>query len=171
MSVGDNIKELRKTKHLTQKELAEKTGLSEISIRRYEKGINEPSTKTLKKIADALETPIETILSINLISIADNMKKSQEQFTNLIEEQKRILNDHSGELSLIGLLKSGGLTIKGSHNQFNEDIPEYNLKYKSENFNISEDDFKRLLNNVLDFAIKEALNSKIYDFIYDPIDE
>ncbi|NFS30503.1 helix-turn-helix transcriptional regulator [Clostridium botulinum] len=107
----------------------------------------------------------------NIQKTFERVKTNQNDMMKLIEEQKNILNDNSGILALIGLCKSFGLKIKGVPNEFNENIQDYNIKYKTENFNISEEDFQRLLKNVCDFTLKEALNSKLYDFIYNPLDE
>jgi len=52
-SIGEAIKRIRKGK-MTQKELAEKTGLAEITIRQYEHGDYEPKHENIKKIAAAL---------------------------------------------------------------------------------------------------------------------
>lgn len=62
MSVGENIKALRKNKGLSQKQLADEVELSEITIRRYEKGINDPTTEVVNKIAEALGVPVNMIL-------------------------------------------------------------------------------------------------------------
>lgn len=165
MSVGDNIRQLRKDKNLTQKQLAEKADLAEISIRRYERGTNEPSTKILKKIADALETPIETILALDLNTIASNMEKMSMQFQKVTQEHTAILNDATGQLSFLSLCKICGLKLKNIPNEFNEEVPDYNINYKTEDFNISEEDFQRFFRTVCKFIIKEGLNTRFYDFI------
>lgn len=54
MSIGQNIKRLRKRKGLSQKQLANEVGLSEITIRRYERAINNPTTEVVEKIARVL---------------------------------------------------------------------------------------------------------------------
>ncbi len=53
-NIGENIRKFRKKANLTQKELAEKCGLAEITIRQYETGKRTPKTEILAKIADAL---------------------------------------------------------------------------------------------------------------------
>ena len=53
-SIGAKIRELRKARGLTQKELGEKAGIAEPTIRRYELGKLNPKFGTVKKIADAL---------------------------------------------------------------------------------------------------------------------
>lgn len=48
------IKRARKVAKLTQVQLAEKMGCSQQEIQRWEAGKVSPTTKTLKKIAEAL---------------------------------------------------------------------------------------------------------------------
>ena len=47
---------LRKEQHMTQKELAEKTGLTQANVSNLEKGTSKPTIDSLKKIADATGT-------------------------------------------------------------------------------------------------------------------
>ena len=54
MTVGEQIKTIRKKKGLTQKQLAELTGLIEPTIRKYESGQRTPKSDNLIKIAEAL---------------------------------------------------------------------------------------------------------------------
>ena len=54
MSIAENIKRLRKEAKLTQKQLAEKTGIAVITIQNYEAGKYEPKIDALHKIAKAL---------------------------------------------------------------------------------------------------------------------
>lgn len=50
------LKELRKGKNMTQEELAEKSGVSRVTIADIERGIIRSTTiGTLKKLADALD--------------------------------------------------------------------------------------------------------------------
>lgn len=48
---GERIKKLRKTKGVTQRELAERLGISEQAISKWEKNLSNPSTKNLLQIA------------------------------------------------------------------------------------------------------------------------
>ena len=56
LEVRDSIITLRRKRHMTQKELAAKTGLTQANICRLEKGISKPSIDTLKRIAEATGT-------------------------------------------------------------------------------------------------------------------
>ena len=51
--VGSRIRELRKKKKLTQKELGEKIGVKDNTITSYEKGVNQLNQETLFKLARA----------------------------------------------------------------------------------------------------------------------
>ncbi len=61
MSVAENIKYLRKQKHMTQKQLSEKTGLAVITIQQYEAGKYSPKHDNLIKLATALECEVSDI--------------------------------------------------------------------------------------------------------------
>lgn len=52
--VGQQIRDARKEKNLTLKELGEKVGVSESVMSRYEKGKQNLTLETLQKVADAL---------------------------------------------------------------------------------------------------------------------
>lgn len=65
MTVGERIRNARKNAGLTQKQLGEKCGIAEPTIRRYELGKLNPKYETLQKIASALEIPLSQILPIN----------------------------------------------------------------------------------------------------------
>lgn len=58
MNIGETIKYWRCEKGITQKQLAEKANISEISIRKYEANDRTPKIETIKKIADALNVTI-----------------------------------------------------------------------------------------------------------------
>ena len=55
MDLGDKIKAARSTKGITQKDLAQHTGLTERTIQRIENHEVEPSLYSLNKISAALE--------------------------------------------------------------------------------------------------------------------
>lgn len=62
MGIGTRIRELRRKARLTQKELGEKIGRTESSIRKYEKGLVEIPLSVLKDIASVLSVSINEIL-------------------------------------------------------------------------------------------------------------
>lgn len=66
MDVGKKIKRFRTAQGLSQKELAQRSSMSEPAIRNYELGNRTPSDKQLEKIAGALGISIYAISDPNL---------------------------------------------------------------------------------------------------------
>lgn len=63
VTTGEKIRHLRLEQNLTQKALANKCGMYESQIRKYETGKANPKIETLQKIADALNVPINELRS------------------------------------------------------------------------------------------------------------
>lgn len=61
MTIGENIKRIRKEKHLSQRELGEKLGISQQMIGQYESNPNPPKLETVQKIAEALDVPVSEL--------------------------------------------------------------------------------------------------------------
>jgi transcriptional regulator with XRE-family HTH domain len=57
----NKMRELRKKKKLTMKELGKAVGVSESTISLYENGKHEPDLVTIKRIADILETSLDEL--------------------------------------------------------------------------------------------------------------
>lgn len=81
MSVGENIRTIRKERGLTQKALAEKTGLSVRSIQDFEYDKIVPKLETLLKLASVLQVSPKKINSavqwdeyIDTANIAEKVK-------------------------------------------------------------------------------------------------
>ncbi|MDB3696426.1 hypothetical protein C4270_04590, partial [Clostridioides difficile] len=64
MGIGENIKEFRLDKGLTQNDLAKKAGISRVALGNYEREERVPSIEILKKIAIALDTSEEIIMKL-----------------------------------------------------------------------------------------------------------
>lgn len=58
--VGQQIRNARKAKSLTLKELGERVGVSESVMSRYEKGKQNLTLETLQRVADALGVSFDT---------------------------------------------------------------------------------------------------------------
>lgn len=76
MSVADNIKYLRKKRKMTQKELAEKSGLAVITIQQYEAGKYNPKPEAVIKLCVGLDCRITDIID-------DEQKKYYRIFDNM----------------------------------------------------------------------------------------
>lgn len=62
MAVGINIKNIRLSKKITQKNLSDKTKINQSIISRYENGTIVPPIPKLEIIAQALEVDIKDLL-------------------------------------------------------------------------------------------------------------
>lgn len=60
--VGENVKELRTQRGLTQEELAERSGFTQQYVSDLERGKRNPTVVSLRELAQALDsTPVELI--------------------------------------------------------------------------------------------------------------
>ena len=77
--LGENIKTIRKSKKLTQFELAEKSNVSEDTIKSLEQGRTWCSDKTLSQITEALEIDVVKLF----MPISTSFKENKENLTIL----------------------------------------------------------------------------------------
>ena len=62
MNIGERIKHIRKESGVTQKQLAEKLGMTQAAIVQFESEKSNPKIDTLKKIANALNVSVTDFL-------------------------------------------------------------------------------------------------------------
>ena len=60
--IGDRLRDLRKRALLTQKELAEKSGVGVTTIIRIERNQVEPHGRTIRRLAEALKVAPEELV-------------------------------------------------------------------------------------------------------------
>ncbi|MFR1517294.1 MAG: helix-turn-helix domain-containing protein [Clostridia bacterium] len=78
--LSENMKAIRKSKGLSQEELAIKLNIVRQTISKWEKGLSVPDSDMLIAISEALETPVSTLLGENVIeSKADDLKAISEK--------------------------------------------------------------------------------------------
>lgn len=76
MTVGKRIKEIRTLRGWTQKTLAEKSDMAEITIRQYENDNRKPKTENLQKIALSLGVSINELLGISTETAKQSLTKT-----------------------------------------------------------------------------------------------
>lgn len=101
MAIGENIRKIRMSKGMTQKELGEKSGINPAQIRRYELGgkNSNPKLETLQKIATALEVSVADLdprIFTDISSLEKKLDDLEKQRDNFIKS-----------LSFDDFLKSG----------------------------------------------------------------
>ncbi len=78
--LNENIKAIRKSKGLSQQELAVKLNVVRQTVSKWEQGLSVPDSDMLISISEALETPVSTLLGETVIEAeVDNLKAISEK--------------------------------------------------------------------------------------------
>lgn len=59
---GDNVKKIRVEKNISQQELADIVGIHSTHVSRYERNMAQPSVEIAKKMAEALNVSVDTLI-------------------------------------------------------------------------------------------------------------
>lgn len=115
--LSENIKALRKAKGLSQEELAIKLNVVRQTVSKWEKALSVPDAGMLMKIADALDTTVNTLLGETvaepeeqetLKTIAAKLELMNEQYAKQAERRRkiwRIVFIVLGIIAVAGLVK------------------------------------------------------------------
>lgn len=164
VSIGEKIKEIRKSLNINQNELAIKSGLSKNAIWNYENGKRIPTLDTLKKIAVALDVSMFALIDdytvdrdMNIGERIRELRKSkkitQKEMSNILNINIRTYQKYESDeiaLNLDTLSKIAialGVTVSDI---LGESLPSKNLTL--ENFTTEE-----LLEEIKRRAIKYGL--------------
>lgn len=110
---GTKLKEIRKSRGLTQFELAERVGIDEKHLSRIENGKNFPFYPTLIKLLNALDLKIEDVgLDITKLEIKPNP---------LMVKAMQILNSANNDRELKTYLTALMITQKIMKNEINDE--------------------------------------------------
>lgn len=96
------LKELRKQRKLSQKEVADYLEITQVQVSKYELGKNEPDLKTLLRLAEYFNVSIDYLLGASLEDIIVLTKqdyneiktaaKILEKITNKLDNQRQTIN-------------------------------------------------------------------------------
>ena len=92
--MGNRIRELRKERHMTMKQLGEKLGLAESTVSQYETGKRSPDNETLLKLGEIFGVTVGYILGAEEkeqpTPVSESgIEESREQFMKAAEEMKK----------------------------------------------------------------------------------
>ena len=76
MTIGERIKELRKSKGMSQEDLALKLNVSRQAVQKWESDVNEPNLLTLKLLSTYLDVSIDELVTGNKPQPVNNKKGS-----------------------------------------------------------------------------------------------
>lgn len=80
----ENIKQVRKSRGLSQEELAIKLNVVRQTISKWEQGLSVPDSEMLVSISEVLETPVSTLLGENILeSKVDDLKVISEKLEKI----------------------------------------------------------------------------------------
>ena len=83
--LNENIKAIRKSKGLSQQELAVKLSVVRQTISKWEQGLSVPDSDMLISISEVFETPVSTLLG-------ENIMESQMDDLKVISEKLEVIN-------------------------------------------------------------------------------
>ncbi|CAM3118876.1 helix-turn-helix transcriptional regulator [Streptobacillus felis] len=99
--IGKNIREIRKSKNITMKQLANEIGTTEANISRYEKGIiKDIPLKNLEKIARFLNVTLNELLGLKN---HNTLLSPYNEFIDFIEDYEIKLNEND-KMDLLELI-------------------------------------------------------------------
>lgn len=104
--LNENIKALRKSKGLSQQDLADKLNVVRQTISKWEQGVSVPDSDLLIALSEALETPVSTLLGETVTeSEADEVKALSEklEIINLQFARKKALRRSALHWGLIAV--------------------------------------------------------------------
>ncbi|MBQ8692950.1 MAG: helix-turn-helix transcriptional regulator [Synergistaceae bacterium] len=121
------LKVIRKQRGLTLREVGDLTGIDFNTISRYERGVLTPNSKTVLKIAQALNVTTDELLN----GTADTKARFEIIFNKELWEGEDI--DMTGNLFSLLLSSDGHIGIKGA-NKFNseDEIMDFCIKAAEE---------------------------------------
>lgn len=94
--IGKFISELRKNKKMTQEELAEKLGVNNRTISRWENGNNMPDVSLYKPLCEELGITINELLSGKKLNAKEYQGKLEENIVNTIDySNKKIIKKNN----------------------------------------------------------------------------
>lgn len=87
--IGRFIAECRRNKKLTQEQLAQKLGISDRAVSKWERGLNMPDASLMLEIAKIFDISVNELLSGEIIKEKEYMNKAEENLIELKEVIER----------------------------------------------------------------------------------
>ena len=102
--LNENMKAIRKSKGLSQQELAIKLNVVRQTVSKWEQGLSVPDSDMLISISEVLETPVSTLLGESVLeSTSDDLK--------IISEKLEVINLQLAKKSMVKVKTVRGVLI------------------------------------------------------------
>ena len=92
MSVGENIRRYRKSRGMTQAQLAEAVGLTEGAVRHYESGIRAVKPELLESISAALGVSVNALKDYGVEIASGPLVGVAARAVVVLDDQNRVLH-------------------------------------------------------------------------------
>jgi transcriptional regulator with XRE-family HTH domain len=128
--LGTNLKFLRKSRNMTQEELANKLGVKRSLIGAYEEGRVEPRLRTLSGACHYFHLTLDALINTDL-----SREQQEDKHTDIKGQQLRILpvitdNNSQKELCTLVPVKASAGYLKGYGDiDYIENLPKFSLPY------------------------------------------
>lgn len=86
IKIGKFIAECRKNANLTQMQLAEKMGITDKAISKWERGIAMPDSSIMLELCDVLKINVNELLSGEKINMENNNQKNEQLLLDMAKE-------------------------------------------------------------------------------------
>ena len=93
MTVGENIRRIRKEKGLTQKQLGERLNMTQSAIGQFENDKTSPKIETVEKIASAL--------GVNIVEIMEQFTIEQYKTTSEYQKLEKLVQAQEGIIAIL----------------------------------------------------------------------
>lgn len=100
IKIGKFIKQLRTENKMTQADLAEKLGVSNRAVSKWENGLNMPDVSLLRPICEIFDITINELLSAEKIEDEKRAEKLEEDYICAVDSKIKLQNDVAGHIIL-----------------------------------------------------------------------
>lgn len=107
--IGQFIQSIRKSRNLTQKQLAEQIGVSDKTISKWENGNSAPDTSMLLPLCRVLDISVNELLSCEKLPPENYSEKAEENMMNLLKNQETA--DRKSKISIVAGALFGFFTL------------------------------------------------------------
>lgn len=119
--IGSFIQLTRKEKGMTQKDLADKIGVSDKTISKWENGNSVPDTEILTSLCQSLDISVNELLSGEKLPVETYPQRAEENMMNLLKENEDNRKNNTIQLivgiilGILAFLFLVGITSEGLH--------------------------------------------------------
>lgn len=157
MDLGNNIKNLRTIKKMTQEELAELLGTTSKSVSRWEQSLTYPDISLLPFIANIFEVTVDELLGVESIKQDEYVKELKKQadkyaMNNDYESELKLWQEAYKKLPNNEEVKICLISVMGTINIITNEI-----KYSSEIIRLAESILDKSTNNVIRINATQCL--------------